>query len=169
MGWSVSKVAPGYLNKNRKALVLLESVIIIMSMAVMTDISFYLLKHYREYLSIAKDNVYVALLFVVFVQFFSLALGLYSKDLRENFKGIYQRIFLSFLLASISSIVFFAIPLDNFVGMLPILIAATTTFFVICYLRYQLLHLVVCHSIKRRILVLGAGKRAAVIEDSKLL
>ncbi|NRA84066.1 MAG: hypothetical protein HRU22_09970, partial [Gammaproteobacteria bacterium] len=161
----MSSVAPGYLNKNRVALVILESVIIVLSMAVIIETSYYLLKHYRQFLIITKDNVYVAILFLFLVQLISLALGLYSKDLRENFKGIYQRIFISFLLATLGTIWFFGIAVDNLIGMLPICLSAVVTFFIICSLRYQLLHLTVCHSIKRKILVLGAGKRAAVIEE----
>ena len=128
----MSSVAPGYLNKNRVALVILESVIIVLSMAVIIETSYYLLKHYRQFLIITKDNVYVAILFLFLVQLISLALGLYSKDLRENFKGIYQRIFISFLLATLGTIWFFGIAVDNLIGMLPICLSAVVTFFIIC-------------------------------------
>ncbi|NRA72395.1 MAG: TIGR03013 family PEP-CTERM/XrtA system glycosyltransferase [Gammaproteobacteria bacterium] len=161
----VSNVDPGYLNKNAKALFLFESILIILSMAIIDDVMCYLLKHYRESLDVARDNVYVALLFVVAVQLISLSLGLYSKNSREEFKGIYQRICLGFLLATCFTILFFQISVSNWIGMMPIIVAATLTFFILCYLRYQLLHLVVCHSIKRRVLVLGSGKRASVIES----
>jgi len=160
----VPNVDPGYLNKNGKALVLFESVLVVVLMMLLLEAGYYLVKFYSDSLVEVRDNIYIALLFVIVVQLLSLSLGLYSRSLRENFKGIYQRLFLSFALATFIIFIIFDIPLSNWIGLMPLLIASIITFFVLCYLRYQLLNLVVCHSFKKRILVLGSGKRASAIE-----
>lgn len=161
----MSNVDPGYLNKNGRALVLFESTLVTISMMLMLEFGGYLFRGYGKSLILVRDNIYVALTFVVVVQIILFSLGLYNKKLRESFKGICKRVFLSFVVATVLTILLFDISLENWLGMMPIIVAAMTTFFILCYLRYQLLNLVVCHSIKRRILVLGAGRRAAAIEN----
>jgi sugar transferase (PEP-CTERM system associated) len=160
----LSKVNPGYLNKNGNALMLFEGILLTFLIVLLYEVSIYLVYNVGM-LSIFKYNpLYVAAYFVIIAQVLSLALGLYSKNLRETFRGICQRMLVSFFVATFSTFLLLSVPADNMLSMLPIITAAMISLSVLCYLRYQLLNLVVSHAIKKRILILGSGKRAFAIE-----
>ncbi|MDP2561124.1 TIGR03013 family XrtA/PEP-CTERM system glycosyltransferase [Psychrobium sp. 1_MG-2023] len=158
------KVDPGYLNKNGKALILLESVIIVISMIMTMELTSYVFEKPFTSQELIFNTFYIVFSFMFAAQFFALALGLYSRECREDFLGISQRFLLSFLLAFLLVIVGLAV-LENQKGYEPSLfMSAAVSCSIICFLRYQLLNFVVAHSFKKRILVLGAGKRASIIE-----
>lgn len=115
---------------------------------------------------IPPDNVLFiyALVFALTSQLTCLALGLYNSKLRENFRGLFRRILLAIAIAfSIVTLINplygdFALPIEilalsSLIGLLLVLI-----------FRY------VAHRIdffgfhKRKVLVIGAGQRASIIE-----
>lgn len=157
------KVDPGYLNKNGKALVVLESIIVMVSMVIMLLLGTYYSGN-MSVLPLMFDVIHLAVFFTLASQFFSLSLGLYSRELREEFSGIYKRLFLSFILALMIIAVVIKLSGGSNNNLYLLLLAASVSFSLICFLRYQLLSLVSSHSSKRRILVLGAGERASIIE-----
>lgn len=105
-----------------------------------------------------------ALVFALVVQLSSLALGLYDSKLRENFRGVARR-----LLVSVAIGFFIVALLNPFYGdnSLPIDILAFASFLSLvlgCGFRLITLKLDFFGFNKRRILVLGAGERASIIE-----
>lgn len=158
------RLDPSYLNKNGKALMLLECIMIFISMMMtLSVISF------ATGVSLATqqgmlNTTYTSVAVVVFTQVLALSLGLYSRQLREKFYGIAKRFVLSFLIAYLLQVFFIMFTGLSYVSLLSLLIAVSVSCLLICSLRYQLLHFVISHLSKKRLLVLGSGTRASVIE-----
>jgi FlaA1/EpsC-like NDP-sugar epimerase len=105
-----------------------------------------------------------AFVFALVVQLSSLALGLYDSKLRENFRGVARRLLVAVAIG------FFIVTLINpFYGnkSLPIDILAMSSLMSLVlggWFRYITLKLDFFGFNKRKILVLGAGERASIIE-----
>ncbi|WP_426359504.1 TIGR03013 family XrtA/PEP-CTERM system glycosyltransferase [Pseudocolwellia sp. HL-MZ19] len=105
-----------------------------------------------------------AVLFALIIQLSSLALGLYDSKLRENFRGVSRRVLVSIAVA------FFIVTLTNpFYGdnALPVNLLAVASLLSLiwgCGFRYITLKLDFFGFNKRKVLVLGAGQRASIIE-----
>ncbi len=105
-----------------------------------------------------------SLVFALIVQLSSLALGLYNSKLRESLRGVARR-----LLVSVATGFFIAALINPFYGenSLPIDILAFAAFLSLvlgCAFRYITLKLDFFGFNKRKILVIGAGERASIIE-----
>ena len=105
-----------------------------------------------------------AVVFALIIQLSSLALGLYDSKLRENFRGVARRLLVSIAVG------FFIVTLINpFYGdnALPVNILAISSLLSLIWVgffRYLTLKLDFFGFNKRKILVLGAGQRASIIE-----
>jgi len=105
-----------------------------------------------------------AVIFALVNQLSSLALGLYNSKLRESFRGIFRRMLMCVAVA------FFAVTLINpFYGpyILPIEILAIASLFsvlLVSSFRYFTFKIDFFGFGKRKILVIGAGERASIIE-----
>ncbi len=105
-----------------------------------------------------------AVIFALLNQLSALALGLYNSKLRESFRGVFRRMLICV------SVAFFAATLINpFYGayLLPIellAIASSISVFIVSYFRYFTFKVDFFGFGKRNVLVLGAGKRASIIE-----
>ena len=115
--------------------------------------------------NIATNILFIySLVFALAVQLSSLALGLYNTKLRENFRGLVRRIMMSVAIG------FFMVSLINPFyanNALPIellAMAALISFFATCIFRYFTLQVDFFGLNKRKVLVLGAGERASIIE-----
>jgi len=105
-----------------------------------------------------------SLVFALIIQLSSLALGLYDSKLRENLRGVARR-----LLVSVATGFFIVALINPLYGdnALPIDILASSAFFSLvlgCTFRYITLKLDFFGFNKQKILVLGAGERASIIE-----
>lgn len=105
-----------------------------------------------------------SMIFALVVQLSSLALGLYNSKLRENFRGVVRR-----LLVSVAIAFFVTAILNPFYGAfaLPIELLALSsviTLVAASFFRYFTLQIDFFGFNKRRVLVLGAGERASIIE-----
>jgi len=161
----LSNVDPGYLNKNGIALMLFESGLISALMLVLSKFFVFAFKSLGFEYPIDYNVLLAVFSFAIVAQVISFSLGLYSKNFRENYKGIRHRIFVSFLVAIVSSFLLTDPPAYNWQAFLPVTFSAIITLFILCYLRFQLHNLTVSHTIKRRVLILGSGARAYSIED----
>jgi len=97
----------------------------------------------------------------------SLSVGLYETKLRETFRGIIRRIFVSlvlsyFIVEIITSALFTQLDLHPY--FLPT--AICFNIFTLIFFRYFTNRLGLMGLSSSRILVLGAGARAAIIEDN---
>ena len=105
-----------------------------------------------------------AVVFALIIQLSSLALGLYDSKLRENFRGVARRLLVSIAVG------FFIVTLTNpFYGdnALPVNLLAISSLLSLiwgCAFRYITLKLDFFGFNKRKVLVLGAGQRASIIE-----
>jgi len=161
----LSNVDPGYLNKNGRALMLFETVLILILMLMFSESFVFIFKLLGFEYPIDYNVQQAVISFVILAQIVSFSLGLYRQNLREKFSAIRHRILVSFLVAIIVSFILTEPPAYNWQAFLPVTIAAIITLLTLCYLRFQLLNLTVSHTIKRRVLILGSGSRAFSIED----
>ncbi|MEZ5461212.1 TIGR03013 family XrtA/PEP-CTERM system glycosyltransferase [Dokdonella sp.] len=91
------------------------------------------------------------------------AIGLYQRSLRDNWLGLLARQAIGFVMGSIAvTFVFYLVP-QIFIGRGVIAVALLISFPVIAVGRHIFLRLVDVNALKRRVLVLGAGRRAGKI------
>jgi len=118
-----------------------------------------------EHAEIPDNLIFIyAIVFGLFVQLSSLALGLYNSKLRESYRGIVRR-----LLVSVAIGFFIVTIINPFYGQyaLPIellAIASSISIVVASAFRYVTLQVDFFGFNKRNVLVLGAGERASIIE-----
>ena len=105
-------------------------------------------------------------LFAFLIIMCSLAVGLYEPKLRETFRGIIRRIFvahgLAFFAMVVISSVFFR---DIFIHQYYFVVSICLTITCISFFRYFVIKFGALGLVKSRIVVLGAGERAAIIEQ----
>lgn len=146
-----------------KSLVIIEFVVFVGSLLLAS-----LINHYLVFAEPAKPitniTVIQAIIYAVVVQLSCLALGLYNSKLRESIRGVLRRILVSIVIG------FFIISILNPLyknDAIAVELLGLTSF--ICFvftasLRYLALHVDLFGFNKRNVLVLGAGKRASIIE-----
>lgn len=137
------------------------------AMTVIFTLGCYLHNNYYPSVIYSLDNYEIGLhwlLFIIATHISLLGVGLYNDKTRETFKGIELRIIASIAISyCIVSLSYWFTPLDpfiyNFKEMLffSAIIALTATRFFALYFNYESLG-------KRRVLILGAGERASIIE-----
>jgi sugar transferase (PEP-CTERM system associated) len=151
------------LSAGSKSLIIIEQVLFVSAL--------FLAIYLNEWLDFVEfDNtpnqffLLYAIIFALINQLSSLALGLYNSKLRESFRGIFRRMLMCVAVG------FFAATLINpFYGVyrLPIEVIAVASLFsvlLISSFRYFIFTIDFFGFGKRRILVVGAGQRASIIE-----
>jgi sugar transferase (PEP-CTERM system associated) len=104
-----------------------------------------------------------ALLVALMVLLGMVALGLYQNHLRANWRGLFTRQAVGFALGGTALLVlYYAFP-PAYIGRGVLGIALVVGFFVVAAFRVVFLRLIDADLFKRRVLVLGAGTRAAQI------
>ncbi|WP_440874886.1 TIGR03013 family XrtA/PEP-CTERM system glycosyltransferase [Thalassotalea sp. PLHSN55] len=151
------------LSSGSKSLVLIEFVLFAGSL--LFTVYFNSLVHFVEQKAIDTNVLFIyAMVFALMVQLSSLSLGLYNSKLRESFRGVVRRLMVSVAIG------FFIVTLVNpFYGenILAIeILALSSLITLICAsaFRYFTLQVDFFGFNKRRVLVLGAGERASIIE-----
>jgi len=104
-------------------------------------------------------------IFALMVQLSSLALGLYNSKLRENLRGVIRR-----MLVSVAMGFFLFTIINPFFGIHAlkielIAISSVISFILASFFRWFTLHIDFFGLNKRKVLVIGAGERAAIIEQ----
>jgi len=108
-----------------------------------------------------------ALFFVVVMSLTMTAMGLYQRNLRQGTGGVLMRLGLSFLLGfTIMSLVFYAVP-SLFIGRGAFGLGFIVALFLVLGMRGTFYRMVDEDTLKRRVMVLGAGKRALPITQLK--
>ncbi len=108
-----------------------------------------------------------ALFFVVVMSLTMTAMGLYQRNLRQGTGGVLMRLGLSFLLGfTIMSLVFYAVP-SLFIGRGAFGLGFVVALFLVLGMRGTFYRMVDEDTLKRRVMVLGAGKRALPITQLK--
>jgi sugar transferase (PEP-CTERM system associated) len=104
-----------------------------------------------------------AVLFAVVLIAGMSALGLYQQHLRENWFGLFARQLVGFLLGGTGLVIIYYLFPSSAIGRGVFGIAIVLSFLAVVGLRVLIAKLVDIESLKRRVLVLGAGKQAALI------
>jgi sugar transferase (PEP-CTERM system associated) len=105
-----------------------------------------------------------SIVFALLVQLSSLALGLYNSKIRENFRGIFRRVLVAIAIGFTITVM-----INPFYGRqaLPVetlAIASLISCVLAGFFRYGTLQIDFFGFNKRRVLVIGAGERASIIE-----
>lgn len=108
-----------------------------------------------------KAVVYTLVLLVAFT-----AMGLYQRHLREGMSGIILRILVGMMLGSVALILAFYLFPQLYMGRGIFIIALVLSFVLLTLLRTIYYQVVDQSGLKRRVLILGTGERAASIERS---
>ncbi len=151
------------LSAGSKSLIIIEQILFACSLFIAASLN----KSYNfvEYQNIPDSFLLLhAVIFALINQLSSLALGLYNSKLRENFRGILQRLILCVVVAF--SIVTVLNPLYG-TNALPIEMLAISSLLSILWIssfRYFTLKIDFFGISRRRVLVMGAGERASIIE-----
>ncbi len=107
----------------------------------------------------SKATLYAGIMVLAMI-----ATGLYQARMREGFFGLILRLLAAFLLGLVAlSVIFYLFP-NSFLGRGILVIAILTSFLFIAAIRFVLLRSDQ-NLFKRRVLVLGTGKRAATITE----
>lgn len=153
----------GNLSTGSKSLVIIELVIFAGAFLLT-----YLLNRYFKFVhhqELASNFVAIyAIIYALIIQLSSLALGLYNTKLRESYRGLIRRILMSVAIAFF--IVTFLNPFYPNGGLATELLAlsALLSFVLVSISRYFMLKVDLFGLNKRKVLVLGAGERASIIE-----
>jgi sugar transferase (PEP-CTERM system associated) len=103
--------------------------------------------------------------FAAFILFGMTALGLYQAHLRETWFGAIARQAVAFVLGAVGLLVFYYLVPQMQLGRGVLGLALGTGFVLVALFRVLSQSLVDVEALKRRVLVLGAGQRAALIEQ----
>ncbi|UCE90716.1 MAG: TIGR03013 family PEP-CTERM/XrtA system glycosyltransferase [Pseudomonadota bacterium] len=102
-----------------------------------------------------------ALVFATAVSMSMVSMGLYQSRLREGFLGVLLRLSVSFMMAAVAlALVFYVVP-ALLVGRGALTLAVIVAYVALAAGRYRFLKTVDQSVLRRRVLVLGAGERAA--------
>ena len=104
-----------------------------------------------------------ALLVALMVVLGMVALGLYQNHLRANWRGLFTRQAVGFMLGGSALLVLYYVVPPTYIGRGVLGIALVVGFVVVAAFRVVFLRLIDADLFKRRVLVLGAGARAAQI------
>ncbi|MBS0431834.1 MAG: sugar transferase, partial [Proteobacteria bacterium] len=93
------------------------------------------------------------------------ALGLYQNHLRANWRGLFMRQALGFALGGTALLIlYYGVP-PTYIGRGVLVLALATGFVAVVVFRAIFLQIVDAELFKRRVVVLGAGQRAALISQ----
>lgn len=93
------------------------------------------------------------------------ALGLYQPRLREGWFGVFARVGLGFVLGGTAAVILYYIVPQAYVGRGVLGIALAIGFPSVLAFRLVYLRLIDVETLKRRVLVLGTGRRAAMVNS----
>ncbi|HNR91628.1 MAG TPA: TIGR03013 family PEP-CTERM/XrtA system glycosyltransferase [Dokdonella sp.] len=93
------------------------------------------------------------------------ALGLYQPRLRDGWFGVFARVGIGFVLGGTASVILYYLVPQAYVGRGVLGIALVIGFPLVLALRAAFMRLVNVEALKRRVLVLGSGERAAMINS----
>ncbi len=139
---------------------LIEIVIILLSVQFSAYVRFVLL---GEGHSVALTGV--SIIYLVVLLSCMISMGLYQRHLREGRRGMFFRICVAFLMTfGVMSVIFYVLP-AFFLGRGIFGIAFLSAFFGIIVSRFIYLFVVNQEILKRRLLVIGAGEKASLINQ----
>lgn len=128
----------------------------------------YTLNHYIGFVEdvVLANNVLFSysVVFALVIQLSSLALGLYNSKLRESYRGLVRRILMSVAIGFFIATLFNALFSSGGVATELLAAAAIFSFVLVCFFRYCTLKIDFFGLNRRKVLVLGAGERASIIE-----
>ena len=104
-----------------------------------------------------------ALLFALMIAMGTAALGLYQAHMRETWFGLVARQAIGFVLGVVALIVIYYVFPQAYIGRSVFGLAMAFGFVLIVAFRVVFMHLIDVESLKRRVLILGAGESAALI------
>ena len=140
---------------------IIESLIVFVSILSAKYIYFY---HRYEFIDVIKSEWGKATVFTIVMLLGFIAAGLYQARLREGGLGFVLRLTAAYLLGIVGiSVIIYVIP-QLFLGRGIIAITITLSFVLIVLIRYSMFHLDP-EIFKKRILVIGAGKRANTLTE----
>ncbi|GLX83851.1 sugar transferase [Thalassotalea loyana] len=146
-----------------KSLVLLE--LLIFAGALVSTIYLNGKLNFVEHKEIPTNVIVIyALVFSLIVQLSSLALGLYNSKLRESFRGVLRRVLVSVAIGFFIVTIINPFYGDNALPIELLAIASFISFFEVGILRAITFKVDFFGFNKRKVLVLGSGERASIIE-----
>jgi sugar transferase (PEP-CTERM system associated) len=124
--------------------------------------------HYRHFIQddlTSNDFLLVyAIVFALVVQLSCLALGLYNSKLRENYLGLLRRICAAIAIGFFIIVMINALYKNMGISIDLLAVICLASFVVVSVFRYLTLHIDFFGFNKRRVVVLGTGRRASIIE-----
>lgn len=118
------------------------------------------------YLSYSDIEIYLQFfVFSIPLHLILLGVGLYNEKLRERFNGIILRIFVAIILGYILTNILSQMFTKTFFPPSFNELLFFITFLTLCNCRFMIIKLGLNQLSKRRVLVLGSGKRASIIEQ----
>lgn len=149
-------------NKRLSSLIIAESLLI----SYILYVAFYVVQLADPVAPNFVVSYFPFLLFFAFlIVMSSLAVGLYEPKLRETFRGLIRRIFVAHGLAFFAMVVFSSLFFrDIFIHSYYFVASIGLTIISISIFRYVVIRLGALGLVKTRIVVLGAGERASIIE-----
>jgi len=102
--------------------------------------------------------------FALFIQLSSLALGLYNSKIREGYRGILRRLFVAIAIGFSLTIVINPLYGDQALSVQVLVLASIFGCIISGVFRYVTLQVDFFGFNKRRVLIIGAGQRASIIE-----
>lgn len=140
---------------------IIESLIILVSIISAKYLYFY---HRYDLIDVIQDEWFKATVFTIVLMLGFIAAGLYQARLREGGLGFVLRLTAAYLLGIVGiSVIIYVIP-QLFLGRGIIAVTITLSFALIILIRYAMYYLDP-EIFKKRILVIGAGKRANTLTE----
>jgi len=164
---STNRVVGSFLRSPFAFLMLLDAAVLVLSAQLGTVIRLSLYSSFQEVFTEGdfapwpQVVVYTLVILVAFT-----AMGLYQRHMREGMPGIVLRVLVGMVLGSVGLILIFYLFPQLYMGRGIFTIALAVSFVLICLLRIIYYQVVDQSALKRRVLVLGTGERAATIERS---
>lgn len=151
------------LSSGSKSLVLLE--LVFFAGALLFTVYLNSLINLVEQKPVESNILFIyAMVFSLVVQLSSLALGLYNSKLRESFRGIVRRLLVAVAVGFFIMTIFNPFYGDHALPVELLALSSLVSFIIACIFRYITLQIDFFGFNKRRVLVLGSGDRASIIE-----
>jgi len=164
---AANRVIGSFLRSSFAFLMLLDAAILVFSITASNFIRFapqLALDHMIEHVAGVSWPKVLVFTLVMLVSF--TAMGLYQRHLREGITGIILRVLVGMVLGGVALILIFYLFPQLYMGRGVFIIAMIFVFALICILRVIYYRVVDQSALKRRVLILGVGERAASIERS---
>lgn len=117
-----------------------------------------------DHFSIYVDTFINATVFTLVIVLSMTSVGLYNARLRENLTGLINRLLVSFVISISVFALIGLLPIFNIQFSIPPFAATVCAIFVILAFRFSVTLILSEAAFKTRVLILGAGQRAEVIE-----